>query len=54
MWNFVLFSVRVLRLGKFQAMRVRFLDMENEYIDLTERNFHRFVRRACKPSGYVQ
>lgn len=40
------------RLGKFQVMRVCFLDMENEYIDLTERNFHRFVRLASKPSGY--
>ena len=40
------------RLGKFQVMRVCFLDMENECIDLTERNFHRFDRLVPKPSGY--
>ena len=36
------------RLGKFQVTRVCFLDMENEYIDITERNFHRFVRINIK------
>ena len=46
MWNFLL------RLGKFQVKRVCFLDIENEFIDLTERNFHRSVRLASKPSGY--
>lgn len=40
------------RLRKFHVMRVWFLDNENEYIDLTDRNFHRFVRLASKPSGH--
>ena len=38
--------------GSFKLCGVCFLDMENEYIDLTESNFHRFVRIASKPSGY--
>ena len=39
-------------MGKSQVMRICFLDMENEHIALTERNFHRSVRLASKPSGY--
>ena len=30
---------KISRLTKFQVLRVSFLDSENEYIDLTERNF---------------
>ena len=51
--EFVLFCVRkFLVWGSFKLCGVCFLDMENDYIDLTERNFHRFVRLASKPSGY--
>ena len=39
------------RLTKFQVLRISFLDLENKYIVLTERNFHKFVRLAIKPCG---
>lgn len=39
------------RLVKFQVLRVSFLDLENEYIELTDRNFHKFVRLATKSCG---
>ena len=47
--NFLLEEIP--RLTKFQVLRVSFLDLENEYIELTERNFHKFVRLATKSCG---
>ena len=39
------------RLTKFQVLKVFFLDLENEYTELTECNFHKFVRLATKSCG---